>query len=129
MGGRFLLLTHTGRMSGLPRQTVLEVVDANKAISSYSVVSAWGDKSDWYLNIVKQPLVSVQVGRQKWPAMARPLSPEQCGEAMVTYARRHPMAARNLLRLVGYAFEPSEGEYRRIGYESLRFVTFEPRLV
>ena len=37
LGKRFLLLNHTGRESGLPRQTVLEVVDYNKTSNTYYI--------------------------------------------------------------------------------------------
>jgi hypothetical protein len=42
----FLLLTHTGRKSGLPRQTVLEVLHAEKATGNYTVFSGWRNQSD-----------------------------------------------------------------------------------
>lgn len=45
--GHFLLLTHVGRKSGLPRQTVLEVLLHDKARDVYYVLAGWGEKSDW----------------------------------------------------------------------------------
>ena len=63
LGKRFLLLNHTGRKSGLPRQTVLEVVDYNKTSNTYYIVSGYGEQSDWYKNIRKTPDVTIQVGR------------------------------------------------------------------
>ncbi len=62
LGDRFLMLTHTGRKSGLPRQTVIEVVQHDKGTDTYYVVSGWGEKSDWYQNIRKSPSVTVHVG-------------------------------------------------------------------
>ncbi|HKI54146.1 MAG TPA: nitroreductase family deazaflavin-dependent oxidoreductase, partial [Anaerolineales bacterium] len=66
LGDRFLMLTHTGRKSGLPRHTVIEVVKHDKETDTYYVVSGWGEKSDWYRNIRKTPQVTVQSGRRKF---------------------------------------------------------------
>ena len=46
LGERFLRLTHVGRKSGQPHQTVLEVVDHDRATDRYIVTSGWGEKSD-----------------------------------------------------------------------------------
>src|SRR5437899_3609544 len=47
LNSRFLLLTHSGRRSGLPRQTVLEVVHYDRATETYVIASGWGEKPDW----------------------------------------------------------------------------------
>ena len=46
LGQRFLLLTHTGRQSGWPRYTVVEVVDRDTVTGSYFIASGWGEQSD-----------------------------------------------------------------------------------
>jgi deazaflavin-dependent oxidoreductase (nitroreductase family) len=46
----FLLLTHTGRKSGLPRQTALEVLQHDKASGRYYVFAGWGEQADWVKN-------------------------------------------------------------------------------
>lgn len=40
---RFLLLTHSGRKSGLPRQTVLEVLQYDRGKGRYVVFAGWGE--------------------------------------------------------------------------------------
>lgn len=40
LGNRFLLLSHTGRKSGLPRQSVLEVLQYEKVSDTYYVLAA-----------------------------------------------------------------------------------------
>ena len=92
---RFLLLTHTGRKSGLPRQTVLEVAGYDPETDIYFVASGFGKQSDWYRNILKTPAVNIQVGSRCMDVMAHPLTPEKSGEAMVNYAKRYPKAARS----------------------------------
>lgn len=93
MGGRFLLLNHTGRVSGQPRQNVLEVVDHDEAANTYTVAAGFGKESDWYKNILKTPEVTIQVGSWEMAMTAVPLEPEDSGQAMVEYAHRNPRAA------------------------------------
>lgn len=126
LGQRFLLLNHKGRKSGKPRQAVLEVVHHDKAANSYTIASGFGKRSHWYLNILAHPEVTIQVGWRKLAVTAVPLTPEASGQAMVDYARRHPTAAKNLSRLIGYDVSTEE-EYRTLGRESIPFVTLEPR--
>lgn len=47
-GQRLLLLNHTGRISGKPRHTVLEVAERDSANDSYIVASGWGVKAAWW---------------------------------------------------------------------------------
>ena len=64
LGHRFLLLTHTGRNSGVPRQTILEVLQHETASDAYYVLSGWGGKADWLRNVEKTPEVIITVGRR-----------------------------------------------------------------
>src|SRR6516225_11717887 len=66
--GHFLLLTHSGRKSGLPRQTVLEVLLHDRAKDVYYVMAGWGEQSDWVKNIEKTPQVEIIVGRRHFYA-------------------------------------------------------------
>ena len=122
LGGKFLLLNHTGRKSGQPRQAVLEIDDYDPATNTYLVASGFGRQSDWYQNILATPEVSIQVGRKRMTAVAEPLSPEASGEAMVQYARKNPTAARNLTKLLGHKLNGTEEEYRSIAEEHIPFV-------
>lgn len=126
LGQRFLLLNHVGRKSGQPRQTVLEVVNHDKASDVYTIASGFGKKSDWYLNILAQPQLEIQVGWRKMAVTAVPLTPEQSGQAMVNYAHRYPTAAKNLGKLIGYDVSTEEG-YRAVGRDSIPFIALEPR--
>jgi deazaflavin-dependent oxidoreductase (nitroreductase family) len=65
--GHFLLLTHIGRKSGLPRQTVLEVLPHDRAKDEYYVMAGWGERSDWVKNIEKTPQL-----RQRMPWRVSP---------------------------------------------------------
>jgi deazaflavin-dependent oxidoreductase (nitroreductase family) len=122
LGKRFLLPNHLGRRSGLPRQTVLEVVKYDADTDTYFIASGFGKQSDWYRNLIKMPAARIQVGNRRMNVMARPLTPEQSGEVMVDYARRYPKAARSICCQVGYQVDGSEDDYRAVGREAIPFV-------
>ena len=67
----FCCLTHRGRKSGQPRQTVLEVVRYDRASRTYVVASGWGVRSDWYRNIQQNPDVVVESGSGRVAARRR----------------------------------------------------------
>ena len=91
LGDRFLLLTHIGRKTGLPHQTVVEVVQHDRATETYYVVSGWGEKANWYQNIMAKPKVTIQVRNQKLAAIAERVSPDNGAQIMLDYARKHPL--------------------------------------
>jgi deazaflavin-dependent oxidoreductase (nitroreductase family) len=126
LGRRFLLLTHRGRSSGLPRRTVLEIVGRDDTSGGYLVASGYGQRAQWYRNITQDPRTTVQIGRRCWPATARPLSPEESGRALARYARRYPRAAKGLVRLCGYAVDGSEADFHALGAEHIPLVSLDP---
>ncbi len=128
MGDRAILLTHTGRKTGLPRHAVLEVIRHDEEEDVYFISSGFGPKSDWFRNVQKTPQVTVSVGRRKYPALAVRLSKEEAGDEIVDYARRHPAAIKNLGRLLlGYQPDGTEEGYRALG-EALPVFALRPDL-
>jgi deazaflavin-dependent oxidoreductase (nitroreductase family) len=125
LGKRFLLLTHIGRTSGLPRHTVLEVIGHDHASDTYFVVSAWGETADWFLNIQKTPPAIMTVGRRRMNAIARRLPPAEAERVMLNYARHHPIAARVLPRVSGYRVDGTEADFRALG-RRLVIVALQP---
>ena len=126
LGKRFLLLTHTGRISGLPRQAVLEVIRFDRDRDSYYVVSGFGEQADWFRNIQLTPEVEITVGRRCKEALAETLPQEDAERELLDYARRYPLAARLLTRLLGYRVDGSEEGYRTLA-RRLKIVRFYPR--
>jgi deazaflavin-dependent oxidoreductase (nitroreductase family) len=115
LGQRFLLLTHTGRKSGLPRHAVLEVVDHDRDTDTYVIASGWGEKSDWLQNIQKTPRVTVNVGSRRFETDARRLSIDEAARALGAYAIRHPIAFRQLSRfMVGEKLGASPEDVRKL---------------
>jgi deazaflavin-dependent oxidoreductase (nitroreductase family) len=106
LGNRFLLLVHKGRKSGLPRQAVLEIVGYHEDTGVYVVAAAWGEKADWYLNILKTPVVWVRAGRKRFKAVASRLPEDHAQLELQLYVRRHPIAFR---QLAGLMFDLSTG--------------------
>ncbi len=101
LGQRFLLLTHRGRKSGLPRQAVIEVIHHDARQRTWYVASGFGEKSDWYRNVMKTPQVQLQIGRRRVAATARRLPSAEAEGILRAYAREHPRAVRLLGRLLG----------------------------
>jgi deazaflavin-dependent oxidoreductase (nitroreductase family) len=95
-----LLLTHQGRKSGRPRQTVLEVARYDKRRRTYIVAAGWGLGSDWLRNIQQTPRVWVRSGRDRLQAQATILSADGAAQEFRTYLRHHPLRARAMSRLL-----------------------------
>jgi deazaflavin-dependent oxidoreductase (nitroreductase family) len=112
LGERFLLLNHTGRKSGLPRQAVLEVVQHDEETGVYIVASGFSEKSDWYQNVMAQPEITIQVGSKHMAARAERLALPQAIEVMLDYNHRHPSALRTLAGILGYRTDGSEEDVR-----------------
>ena len=126
LGDRFLMLTHIGRKSGQPHQTVTEVVQHDKATDSYYVVSGWGEKSDWYQNIQKNPSVIIQVSSRKFQASAKFILPAKAIEIMEVYIHEHPLAFKELSSLfLGKRMEPGDEAAQRLA-EKMPMVAFHP---
>lgn len=123
-GERFLLLTHTGRKSRLPRETMLEVIHAEKDRQAYTVFSGWGKRSDWVQNVEKTPQVTIQVGRRSFRAQAMRPAPEEAESILLAYARRYPHLIRLFMRFLGYQIDGSEGDIRAIARQST-MITFK----
>ena len=70
-GRLVLLLTTTGRKSGLPRVTPLQYEEINGCIY---IGSARGTKADWYRNIVANPKVNIRVRRRQFEGAAEPVT-------------------------------------------------------
>ena len=124
-GSRLLLLNHIGRISGKPRQTILEVAEHDG--DSYVVASGWGPTAAWYRNILRTPDVTIQVGTRTIPVTAIPLAKQEGAQVFVRYGSRHRTAAKYLLpRVLGFSVDGSDADFHAVG-QHLPFVRFVPR--
>lgn len=124
LGGRFMLLEHTGRKSGLPRRTVIEVVKRAKEPERYYACSGYGEHSDWFKNLRAHPQVHITVGNRRLAVTARVLPPDEAGAVMLDYAQRYPRTARALVHACGYDVDGTDSDWRAIGGTDIRFLEF-----
>ncbi len=125
LGERALMMTHTGRVSGLARRVVLEVMRHDRDTDTYIVASGWGEKSDWFQNISNTPRVEVTVGRRRFSALAQRLLLDDAEKEVLDYARRHPTAIRQLGRFIGYRLEQTPEGYHAL-VEVMPIVAIRP---
>ncbi len=123
LGRRFMLLTHIGRKSGLPRQAVVEVMRHDSESDTYYVASGFGERSHWFRNILKTPQVTIRVGNRKMQALARRLAREEGEAELRRYAERYPLAFKELMRVIGLPYDDSPEALHRIA-EHIPIVAF-----
>jgi deazaflavin-dependent oxidoreductase (nitroreductase family) len=121
MSSRMIKITHTGRVSGEPRQVVLEVVKHDPTTDTYYIAAAWGEKSDWVKNIQANPQVQVQVGRRNLDLIAEQLTPEQSEAVVLDYSQKHRSTMMNLAGFMGYKLDGSEEDFRELGRMLMTF--------
>jgi deazaflavin-dependent oxidoreductase (nitroreductase family) len=119
LGERFVLLTHIGRKSGKPRQTVLEILRQEVDGNTIYVTAAWGERADWLQNVRAHPEVEVQVGRRSWLARAQILSQQRGAEELGRYAAKYPTAAKGLARILGYRIEDAEQDFPNLAEDMM----------
>lgn len=71
VGGRIMVITHTGRKSGLRRQTPVNYAIVDGEIYC---VAGFGQISDWYRNLLAQPQVEVWLPEGWWMGRADDIS-------------------------------------------------------
>ncbi|WP_433916999.1 nitroreductase family deazaflavin-dependent oxidoreductase [Streptomyces sp. NBC_01744] len=125
-GKRLLLLHHVGRVSGLDRRVVVEVVahGRNGDVGSWTVASGFGPQSAWYQNLRHAPQTTIQIGNRRYAVTAHFLTPEEGGAIMARYAPEHPRLARRLCAFMGFTVDGSQEAFRSAG-ESIPFVRLE----
>jgi deazaflavin-dependent oxidoreductase (nitroreductase family) len=64
---RLLVLTTRGRKSGQARHVAVEY---RRHGSKIYMISGWGERPDWFQNLLTDPLVTIQLGRHTLSALA-----------------------------------------------------------
>jgi deazaflavin-dependent oxidoreductase (nitroreductase family) len=113
------MLTHIGRISGQPRNAVLEIIRRDEAGAAYYVLAGFGEESDWVRNLRANPEVEVTVGGHHYQVTAEFLAEGDAEREVLDYARRAPFVARQLPRLLGYQVDGSEEGYRALARQLL----------
>ena len=118
LGKRVLLLEHTGRHTGLRRQTFLEVMEYREEGPEAVVMSGFGRNSDWLCNIDTNPNEAVVIGARSFQASHRFLSEEEAVNVVSKYELRNrfmaPLVRWVLSRLLGWRYRGSDEDRRRL---------------
>jgi deazaflavin-dependent oxidoreductase (nitroreductase family) len=96
------LLGHRGHKSGLLRETLLEMILYNPATGESIVLSAWGEKADWYRNMEVTPALEARTASERCVPEQRLLVPEENHAVLAGYRRRHPLAFRVFVKASGF---------------------------
>jgi deazaflavin-dependent oxidoreductase (nitroreductase family) len=108
LGHRFLLLTHQGRKTGALHHTVLEVVNYDPASHESAALSAYGERADWYQNILARPALEVRTGRSRYVPQQRLLDAGKRLAALRIYRRRYRRAFQAVMGWLGYPYDGSD---------------------
>ncbi len=125
LGHEFLLLTHVGRRNGRIHETVLKVLHYDPTTRESVVVSAWGERTDWYRNIQVRPALAIRTGGDWFVPEQRAVPPDEAFAALEDWTRRQPRFAKVMLSQIGQSFEGPEAERRALAAR-FPFVAFRP---
>jgi deazaflavin-dependent oxidoreductase (nitroreductase family) len=108
VGRMVLLLTTTGRKSGLPRTTALQYEEVDGAIY---LGSSKGTQADWFKNLAANPCVSIRVKSRQFSGKAEPVTdPVLIADFLELRLRRHPRMIGAMLKSEGLSATPSRAE-------------------
>ncbi len=130
-GHRLLLLTHTGRRTGLRRQTALEVVEYRQNGPEAIVANGFGPNSDWVRNIEVTTCEEVDVGLQHFVASHRFLGEEEAMKVIQGYEYRNrlisPIVRAGFSWLLGSRYRGFDADRRRL-VQRIPLLAFRPLL-
>jgi deazaflavin-dependent oxidoreductase (nitroreductase family) len=119
-----VVLVHRGRRSGRLYRTPVEALVADPERGEIVVSPIWGEKSDWYRNIVAGGLVEARMQGEGYPYEWRLLGEAESLEAVSRYRHEHPVYARMILRMLVWIHdldgEPVEAVARALPAVALR---------
>jgi deazaflavin-dependent oxidoreductase (nitroreductase family) len=123
LGRIVLLLTTTGRKTGLKRVTPLQFSELD---GNYYVASSRGQRADWFRNIQANPHVEVWVERRHFEALAEPVTdPLVIADYLQGLLERHPRMGGAMMRLHHLPPHPSRSQLEELG-GSLALVILHP---
>ena len=106
-----MLLTTSGRKSGLPRVTPLQYEEIDGA---FYLGSARGVQADWFRNIQACPQVSVQVRERSFQGFAEPVTdPMRIADFLALRLKRRPFFIGLVMRLEGLPMRFTRADLER----------------
>ena len=108
VGRLVLLLTTTGRKTGLPRVTPLQYEEIDGAIY---LGSSRGQKADWFRNILADPHVEVRVKARRFRGVAETVTdPLRIADFLELRLRRHPKMIGAIMQREGLPAWPERAQ-------------------
>ncbi len=105
VGRLVLLLTTTGRKSGLSRTTALQYEEIDGALY---LGSSKGTHADWFQNLVANPCVTVRVKSRQFSGSAEPVTdPARIADYLELRLQRHPHMLGAIFKSEGLSARPS----------------------
>ncbi|WP_345462754.1 nitroreductase/quinone reductase family protein [Actinoallomurus oryzae] len=124
LGKRFLYLAHQGRLTGLRRETVLEVARLDHETGEVVVVAAWGNRADWVRNIRAGRALELRIGHLRFAEPEHRFLPaEECRSLLVSLSETHPLGWRLLTTVFPLPPDPKNDDLGPV-----RAVAFRPHV-
>jgi deazaflavin-dependent oxidoreductase (nitroreductase family) len=125
LGHTFLLITHVGRKTGEPHETVAMALTYDPERQEAVVCSAWGPNTQWMRNLHAHPALRIQIGRETYVPEQRFLSEDEAVAVALEFRERHPWRLRLFAAILGWGDLSSEAEVREL-VRARPFVSFRP---
>lgn len=121
LGRTLMIITATGRTSGLPRRTMVEY---HRFGGKKVVPCAFGERAQWYRNISADPHVTIQTADGVERVRARRITdPEEMIESYHLLHARNPTMLDAYLRMLGVRSDSADVAAKR---DCIYWLTFEP---
>jgi deazaflavin-dependent oxidoreductase (nitroreductase family) len=118
---RMIILHHTGRRSGQSRTTGLQQIYHDSDTGRYFVAAAYGRKSDWWLNVVANPQVTIDVGGDAIDAIAAPVDPDEAVKVMEAAIEQTPRLRDQAFKHAKVAVSDPDGIAKVVATNPLMF--------
>ncbi len=111
LGHTFLLITHQGRMTGTPHETVAMALTWNHETNEVIVCSVWGE-TQWVRNLRAHPALAIQIGAERFAPQQCFLSHDEAAAVAVAFRKRHPGRMRLFSSVLGWGDLDSDSAVR-----------------
>jgi deazaflavin-dependent oxidoreductase (nitroreductase family) len=124
-GGVCLVVTHRGRRSGMARRTALFVARYDPKNEESIVLAVYGERANWYRNLLHAPALEVWIGRRRYVPQQRFLRDDEVEELLLAYNREWPRVSPLFAWLLGWPSPRDVAANRQLA-ATLRAVAFRP---
>ncbi len=123
VGRIILLLTTTGRVTGVKRVTPLQYEELD---GRYYIGSMRGAQADWFRNIVADPNVHVRVRSMQFKGVAEAVTDiQRIADFLALRLERHPRMVGAIMRSEGVPTNPSRDDLERYA-SKIAMVVIQP---